>query len=63
MKCLVLGKSYINLTNCIRREEGQAFSEYSVILMLIVIVAIGASTSLGASVVELLKNAIDAILL
>lgn len=41
------------------KEEGQALSEYSITLVLLVVVTIAAITSLGVSIVDLLQNAAD----
>ena len=59
MEHIALQKFYFTLTSSLRREEGQALAEYSIVLLLVVIVAIGASTSLGQSVVDLLQKAIN----
>lgn len=61
MKHLDLTKLPINLTHFQPNEEGQALAEYSIILILVVIVAIGASTSLGQSMVDLLQKAVNAL--
>lgn len=42
------------------REDGQALSEYSITLALLVVVTIVAITALGLSVVDLLQNSADA---
>lgn len=42
------------------REEGQALSEYSITLALLVVVTIVAITALGLSVFDLLQNSADA---
>lgn len=60
MKHLALKRLWIRQDDCLC-EDGQALSEYSVLLMLVALVAIGASTSLGQSVVDFLLKAITTI--
>lgn len=47
-------------SNIPAREDGQALSEYSITLALLVVVTIVAITALGLSVVDLLQNSVDA---
>lgn len=51
----------INLTRFQKNEEGQGLAEYSIILMLVAIVAIGATTTLGQSLIDLLEDAVRAL--
>lgn len=57
-----LSKLYIATINFLNDEKGQALSEYSITLILLVIVTIAAITALGGSVMELLQNSADALI-
>lgn len=48
-----------HLIHLLDREEGQALSEYSITLVLLVIVTIAAITALGMTIFDLLQNSAD----
>lgn len=52
-------RHYTGVTGFLTKEEGQALSEYSITLILLVVVTIAAITSLGVSIIDLLQNAAD----
>lgn len=54
-------KFCLTVTEFPRWEKGQALTEYAVILLLVAIVAIGASTALGVAIVDVLVNAVAAL--
>ncbi|HRJ42019.1 MAG: hypothetical protein KJZ86_18950 [Caldilineaceae bacterium] len=61
MSRISLTKFYVHTINLLKIENGQALSEYSITLVLLVIVTIAAITALGVSVKELLQNSTDAL--
>jgi len=62
MEPIDLLRFYRNMTDYLHRQDGQALSEYSITLTLLVIVTIAAITAMGQSIFDLLQNSVNALM-
>lgn len=53
---MVLQSSFAYIADTLKREEGQDFAEYAIILALVVIVAAAGFTGLGNAVLAVVNN-------
>jgi Flp pilus assembly pilin Flp len=52
----VLQSSFAYIADALKREEGQDFAEYAIILALVVVLAAAAFTGLGNAIVAVVGN-------